>query len=269
MILSDFHVHSTWSDGKSTLDEIAEEACARGIRRLGFSDHGYAPYDVASCMKRGMRAAYQREVARLREMYRGRMEIFCGVEQDLFSQEPTDGYDYVIGAVHYMKIGDQYLAVDWKPELQLQAAELLGDIYAAAELYYDEVARVADIPGCSIIAHFDLFRKLNRDGSLFDQNHPRYRAAWMRAADRLLLKGLPFEINTGAISRGYQDEPYPDGEIIDYLAARGARFLLSSDSHRKDTLLCDFERQERTARQRGLHLPEDDEEPLWKRRQNG
>ena len=80
MILTDLHVHSTWSDGKNTLSEIAEEACARGIRTQGFSDHVYAPYDTDCCMKRGMRGAYQREVARLKEMYRGRMDIRCGVE---------------------------------------------------------------------------------------------------------------------------------------------------------------------------------------------
>ena len=260
MILTDLHVHSCWSDGKNTLPEIAEEAYSRGVRILGFSDHGYAPYDTDCCMKPGSRAAYQQEVVRLREQYRGKMDIRCGVEQDLFSEEPTDGYDYVIGAVHYLRIGEKYLTVDWKPELLLQAAELLGDIYAAAELYYDEVARVADIPGCKIIAHFDLFRKLNRDENLFDQTHPRYRAAWKKAADRLLLSGLPFEINTGAISRGYQDDPYPDGEIIDYLNECGARFLLGSDSHRKDTLLYDFERQEQLARQRGLSLLEDVDE---------
>ena len=184
----------------------------------------------------------------------GKMDLAIKTEQDLFSDEPTDGYDYVIGAVHYLRIGGKYLTVDWKPELLLQAADLLGDIYAAAELYYDEMARVAEIPGCSVIAHFDLFRKLNRDGSLFDRDHPRYRSAWRKAADRLLLSGLPFEINTGAISRGYQSDPYPDAEIIDYLAARGARFLLGSDSHRKDTLLCDFDRQEKLAREKGLTL---------------
>ena len=233
MIRTDLHVHSTWSDGKNTLSEIAEEALARGIRALGFSDHVYAPYDIDCCMKPGTRGSYQREVARLREHYRGKMDVYCGVEQDLFSEEPTDGYDYVIGAVHYLRIGDQYLTVDWKPELLLQAADLLGDIYAAAELY-----------------------------SLFDQGHPRYRAAWKKAADQLLKSGLPFEINTGAISRGYQTDPYPDGEIVDYLAARGARFVLGSDSHRKETLLYDFERQERLAREKGLILLEEAKEWL-------
>ena len=256
MILSDLHVHSTWSDGKNTPEETAQEALARGVRRLGFSDHVYAPYDTDCCMKRGMREAYQREIRGLAQRYRGQMEILCGVEQDLFSEEPTEGYDYVIGAVHYLKIGDDYLTVDWKKEFLLEAARRLGDMYAAAELYYDQMSRVGEIPGCRIIAHFDLFRKLNRDGSLFDQRHPRYRAAWQKAADRLLPLGIPFEINTGAISRGYQLDPYPDGEIIAYLARRGARFVLSSDSHQKQTLLYDFARQEKRAQENGWALTE-------------
>ncbi len=258
MILQDLHVHSTWSDGKNTPEEIAREACARGVRRLGFSDHVYAPYDTDCCMKSGAAAAYRREIAGLKEQYRGRMDILCGVEQDLFSPEPTEGYDYVIGAVHYLRIGEKYRTVDWKKEILLDAAALLGnDIYAAAEHYYEDMARVGDIPGCSVTAHFDMFRKLNRDGSHVDPGHPRYRAAWQKAADRLLACGLPFEINTGAISRGCQDDPYPDGEIIGYLAARGARFLLSSDSHRKETILYDFARQERMARQKSLILLEE------------
>ena len=67
---------------------------------------------------------------------------------------------------------------------------------------------------------------------------------------------VPFEINTGAISRGYQKDPYPSDEIIAYLHQRGARFVLSSDSHQKETLMYDFERQESMARQKGLRLLE-------------
>lgn len=255
MIAQDLHVHSVWSDGKNTPEEIAQAALEKGIERLGFSDHGYAPYDEDCCMKRGARTDYQREIGRLKDRYAGRLEILCGVEQGLFSDEPTDGYDYVIGAVHYLKIGDKYLTVDWKKELLLEAAGLLGgDMYAAAELYYEQLSRVPEIPGCGLIAHFDLIRKLNRNGELFDESCPRYRAAWQKAADRLLESGLPFEINTGAVSRGYQTDPYPSAEIIAYLAERGARLVLSSDSNSRDTLLFDFERQERLAKEKGLVL---------------
>ena len=52
MTAYDYHVHSTFSDGQHPLAEVAEAACARGMKVLGFSDHGYAPYDTDNCMRR-------------------------------------------------------------------------------------------------------------------------------------------------------------------------------------------------------------------------
>ena len=82
---------------------------------------------------------------------------------------------------------------------------------------------------------------------LFDEEHPRYVRAWQAAAEKLLASGLPFEINTGAISRGYRSVPYPAPPILRYLGQRGARFLLSSDSHAPGTLCFGFESWRRQA----------------------
>ena len=116
-----------------------------------------------------------------------------------------------------------------------------GDIYAFAEAYFDTVGRVPEIPGCSVIGHFDLIAKFNEQTPLFDESCPRYVAAWQAAAEKLLLSGLPFELNTGAMSRGYRSVPYPAPPILRYLAERGARFLLSSDSHSPGTLCFGFD----------------------------
>ena len=133
MITADFHVHSTFSDGKDSLDGIAAVAYDSGMAALGFSDHGYAPYDTACCVPRERIAEYRQACRRLRREYAGRMDIFCGIEQDLFSEEPTDGYDYVIGSVHYLYLNGEYLSVDWKREPLDRAAELLGgDMLATA-----------------------------------------------------------------------------------------------------------------------------------------
>ena len=84
----------------------------------------------------------------------------------------------------------------------------------------------------------------NEDGSLFDTEDPRYIAAWKASADRLLKAGVPFEINTGAMSKGYRSEPYPAKPIRDYIRSGGGHFILSSDSHRTDTLCYAFDRYE-------------------------
>ena len=54
--------------------------------------------------------------------------------------------------------------------------------------------------------------------------------------------GKIFEVNTGALARGYRTDPYPEREIRAYLAAGGARMILSSDAHRKEKIGFAFEK---------------------------
>ena len=255
MIAYDYHVHSVFSDGVNTLEEVAAAACERGVKILGFTDHGYAPYDTYCCMRRENVPVYRETCRKLKETYAGRMEVYCGIEQDIFSEESTDGYDYVIGSVHYLFLTGEYLTVDWKRERLERATALLGgDMLRVAEEYYRIVSQVTERTCCQLIGHFDLISKLNEREHLFDENDPRYIEAWQQAADALLKAGVPFEINTGAISRGYKTEAYPAAPIRRYLRDRGASFVLSSDSHNKETLQYDFERYERVCRKEGLTL---------------
>ena len=73
-------------------------------------------------------------------------------------------------------------------------------------------------------------------------HHPRYVKAWQDAADILLKTGKPFEINTGAVSRGYRTEPYPSAEIRAYIREHGGKMILSSDAHQKENIGFGFEK---------------------------
>lgn len=240
--MRDLHIHTTFSDGRNTPEEVVLAAIAKGMTALGFSDHSYTHFDTAYCIPKEQIPAYRASIATLKQKYAGQIEIRCGIEQDFYSEESTDGYDYVIGSVHYVKVGEAHLPVDESKERLLDAVHrhFGGDIYALIEAYYETVSQVAKKLHPSIIGHFDLISKFNEGGTLFDESHPRHIAAWKAAADKLMAAGIPFEINTGAISRGYRTAPYPAAPIREYLRARGARFLLSSDSHRADTLCFGF-----------------------------
>lgn len=247
MIREDFHVHSCFSDGKHSPAEIAEAALDRGLARLGFSDHGYAPYDLECCVPRERLGEYREAVAAVRERCRGRIEIFCGIEQDAFAGAPEAAYDYVIGSVHYVYADGEYLAVDDTPERLRAAAEehFGGDLLALVEAYYETVGEVLARTGCEIVGHFDLVTKFNEAYPWIDTAHPRYRRAWQAAAERLLREGARwFEINTGAMARGWRSSPYPAQEIVLFLAERGARFVLSGDSHSAENLCFAFDEVE-------------------------
>ncbi|MBO7376260.1 MAG: histidinol-phosphatase HisJ family protein [Clostridia bacterium] len=242
-LLGDFHVHSTFSDGKSAPEDVVLAAIARGMRYIGFSDHSHTPHDESYCMRKERAAEYRGVIARLREKYSDRITVLCGVEQDYYSDMPSDGYDYVIGSVHYIRAGGEFCEIDGRPERLVAAAEKYfgGSIAALSEVYYETVSDVAAVTGADIVGHFDLLTKHNGGGKLFSESDPVYISAWTAAADRLLAGGRLFEINTGAISRGYRHSPYPSAEQRRYIFSHGGRFILSGDSHRPENLCFGFE----------------------------
>ena len=246
MIRKDLHLHTVFCDGKGTAEEMAEAALRAGITTLGFSGHSHTPIDETYCMSPEGTLAYRKEIARLKEKYRGRIEILCGIEMDYFSDDDPTCYDYVIGSVHYVNANGRYYALDHSPECFREAVNdgFGGDPYALCEAYYALVGDVVRKTGASIVGHFDLVTKFQERYPLFDEAHPRYVAAWKKALTALLPTGAVFEINTGAISRGYRTSPYPAPPIREAIRRGGGKLILASDSHAPETLLYAFDRYE-------------------------
>ncbi len=238
----DLHTHTIYCDGTSTPEAMVRAAIEMGLGCLGFSGHGYAIYDTDCCMSLSNTEVYRAEIERLKRKYREYIRILCGVEQDYWSDVDTSDFDYVIGSVHYVKKDGEMLCVDNTPEIAKAAVDehFGGDWYAFAEAYFATVADVVNKTRCQIIGHFDLVSKFNEKEWFFDEAHPRYVAAWQAALDRLLPCGVPFEINTGAMSRGWRTAAYPNADMIGYIKSRGGRLVLSSDSHSDRTLCYGF-----------------------------
>ena len=89
---SSVHVHSKLCDGKNTLDEIAVTAWRNGLQTLGFSGHSHTPCDLEYCMTQSRTALYKAQVAKLKERYAGKLDILCGLEWDLFSDDDPTQY---------------------------------------------------------------------------------------------------------------------------------------------------------------------------------
>ena len=239
--MRDLHMHTVFSDGKNTPEEMILRAMEMGMDCVGISDHSHVESDECGMTPEGT-IAYRAEMARLKEKYAGRIRVLCGLERDYYSDDFAQ-YDYVIGSVHSVRMPDgHYLCVDWEAERLRADTEKYfgGDWYAMTAAYYDLVGRVAEVTKCDIIGHFDLVTKFNEGDALFSTADSRYIASWRQAADRLLKTGKPFEINTGAMSRGYRTAPYPAPEIRDYIRERGGKLILSSDSHQKETIAYRF-----------------------------
>ena len=241
-----YHTHSCFCDGKDTPEEMVLAAIRLGCKELGFSGHSYTPFDGSFCMTRENTLAYRETVRALQKKYADQIKIYLGIEQDYHSPESTEGYEYIIGSVHYVEKDGVYLSIDESKQTQIDMVNQYynGDFYSFVEDYYALVADVYNKTKCHIIGHFDIITKFNRDGDLFDTNHPRYRAAAQKALKALLDAPAYLEVNTGAMSRGYTTVPYPEQDYLRQWLAAGKEIIFSSDCHSKDHLLFGYDMYE-------------------------
>ena len=249
------HTHSIFCDGKDTLEQMVQAAIEKGFESIGFSGHSYMDIYAEFSMDEQKCAAYKAEIARLQTVYGDRIRIFCGLEKDNYTKVSTEGYDYLIGSVHCIQHGETLVFVDWTLDRALDAISNVfgGDGLAYAEAYFNAVAQLPSYGSFDILGHFDLVTKfIEKRPDMFDTTHPRYRAAATHAAEALVGKVRFFEINTGAISRGYRTSPYPDSYILKEMKRLGFGAIISSDCHDRDYLDCAYEEAARLLTEAGF-----------------
>lgn len=256
MIKTDFHIHTSFSDGVNTPEEMVKQAIKLNMQKIGFSDHSYTFFDESYCMQKQRVKEYIAEISSLKQKYNGKIKILCAVEQDYYSDYPTAEFDYVIGSVHYLKADGEYIPVDENDEILSSAIKkhYADDGLSLAECYFETVSDVVNKTNCDIIGHFDLITMLNKNGKYFDENDPRYIKAYKSAVDKLIKSGKAFEINTRAVFKGARKTPYPALGICEYIASKGGKFILSSDSHSKNELMFGFEGVEKEALKKGFNI---------------
>ena len=242
--LSSVHVHSKLCDGKNTLDELAVTAWKAGLKTLGFSGHSHTPCDIEYCMTRSRTALYRAQVAKLKERYAGKMDILCGLEWDLNSDDDPAAYDYTIGSAHYVrgpKTG-RYYEIDFRPA-DLAACiqdDFDGDGLAVVEAYFRNVEQVvAHKP--TILGHFDLIKKINGGNKFFDEDAPRYRAAAGAALEAAAAAGVVMEVNTSGVYRGYRKDFFPGEALLRRWRELGGEVVITADAHEAKALTFGYE----------------------------
>ncbi|MBE6981725.1 MAG: histidinol-phosphatase HisJ family protein [Ruminococcaceae bacterium] len=236
-----------------TAEEMIQGAIRLGMDSLGFS--GHAPLGFPNNWAMKNTEAYYAELLQQKKRYEGQLSVYLGLEQDYYSPPPPQWCEYLIGSVHLIRVGEQYYPTDYTSQALMDAAngEFGGDIYSVVETYYALVGQLPERTGCQIIGHFDVITKNNERHPLFDPNHPRYVKAAMDALDALAEHDLVFEINTGAMSRGYRTTPYPDKFLLRAMGERNLPICLSSDAHDARHLLHGFREASQWAKSCGYN----------------
>ena len=263
MIVSDIHTHTIHSDGKSTPREMVESAIKLGLEVYGTADHQKTPFDLSYCSKDIEK--YHDEVNALKQKYKDKIILLCGIEEDGTTPvENPEDFDFVINSLHYIKCGDTYYSADGTVEelLDCRKNHFADNGVEMACAYFQQLGEYLLSKNTKIIAHFDLITKLNKNNVLFDADDKKYLDTALSLADELIKRDVIFEMNTGAISRGYTNLPYPDDRILKFLAKKNAKIMFSSDAHHRDNLCYRFDLCKELAKKAGF-------ETVWQYGENG
>jgi len=201
-IRGDLHIHTTETDGRATLEEMAAAAQALGYEYMAITDHSKA-LAMANGLDEERVVAFARRIRELDHDALG-IRVFSGLECDIrrdgsmdIAEDALAELDFVIGSVHsYMN---------------LESAEMT-----------DRLLRALESPSLRLLGHATGRLLLHRDPYPFDFD--AVVASAVRRGVWLEINASPERLDLG-------------GPQVRAAKARGAKFVINTDAHHPKHLL--------------------------------
>lgn len=191
------HAHSTWSDGKNTLEEMARAAKAMGLHYLTVTEHSEAAIYAGGLKVDDLKRQWE-EIDRINDSLRG-FRLLKGIEVDILESGALDYADSVL------------------EQLEVVIASIHVRHGMNEEQMTRRVLAALDNPCMQILGH--------PTGRLIQEREPyplKMEAVLERAAER----GVAVEIN------GKPQRLDLKAEYVRMAVQRGVRLVVSADAHK-------------------------------------
>lgn len=243
-IKADYHTHSFFSgDSKSPMEDMVSQALRLGLTHICFTEH-YDPDYVYPPGEEGMfelnTDAYLYELIKLKNKYRGQIEISFGVElglqphlKKLLAQySKSYDFDFIIGSSHICNKKDPYY-----PDFFQNRSE-----DEAHHEYFESVFEcVKTLPYFDVYGHLDYVVRYGPTKN----NHYTYQKhadIFDKILTELIDNEKGIEINTGGFRAGLA-QPNPCTDILKrYRELGGEIITVGSDAHEPQNVAADFDR---------------------------
>lgn len=195
-IHGDLHMHTTETDGRATLQEMAEAARARGHQYIAVTDHSKS-LAMANGLDETRAVAFAKQIREMDQSSLG-IRVFSGLECDILRDGTLD------------------LAHDALAELDFVIASVHSHMNLEAKEMTDRFLRALECPHIRAIGHMTGRLLLHRDPYPFDFDAVAKEAARRKVC--LEINASPERLDLSA-------------SMARTAKARGCKFVISTDSH--------------------------------------
>ncbi|HSJ38603.1 MAG TPA: histidinol-phosphatase HisJ [Planococcus sp. (in: firmicutes)] len=246
----DAHIHSPYCPHGTSdaLSAYVEKAIISGFTDISFTEHAPLPLsfedttpDQDSGMDLSTLMAYLDAVEGVKNSYKKDITIRAGLEIDYIEgyEEETRAFldrvgprlDDSILSVHFLKIGGQYVCIDYSKEVFMEAARMSGSTKNLYERYYDavEASVAADLGPYKPkrIGHPTLIHKFQLNHGEKIDDHGRIEGLFRNIAQR----GYEIDLNSAGFSKPGCRESYPPEAFLPYAKSLGIPLVFGSDAH--------------------------------------
>ncbi|MBW4841503.1 MAG: histidinol-phosphatase HisJ [Paenibacillaceae bacterium] len=235
-MLIDYHTHhERCGHAVGTLEEYVRRGIEIGLSQLGVSDHmpllhvDPATYYPEMAMPMEELPRYVEEAFRLKEKYRGQIDVRVGLEGDYIEgweariEEIVKAYpwDYVIGSVHFLgewDVSDFRQVHHWEGQ----------DVFSVYERYYDAVTKAAQTGFYDFLGHLDVIKRFgNKPEPEREQETIQLERKTLAAVKKA---GIAMELNASGLSKPCA-EMFPSERILQAAIEMEIPLTVGSDAH--------------------------------------
>lgn len=244
---ANYHTHSLYCDGKSTLEEQVRAAEQNELHQLGFSSHAPVPFENTFAMAEEKLPEYVQEIDKLQQttnvvlLKSLECDYIPGITTEFAERQTNNGLDYIIGGVHQVRQpnGDGLWFIDGSKQETYDNGlrDLFGmDIRKAVTTFWEQTFEMLETQQMDIIAHFDKIKMHNRN-RFFTEDEQWYKILADKAIQLIKQHDVIIEVNTRGLYKKRSDSFYPSTELLMKARKADIPVIVSSDAHKAEELM--------------------------------
>lgn len=244
MILTDYHMHSSFSDdSEATMTSMIERSIELGFHTICFTDHMDLDFPLAfggGFVFNG--EIYTNQVENLREKYANQIKVLCGVEYGLrpYLKEQFAtltqiyNFDFIIGSSHLIGNIDPYQKAYWEGITEEEGiTKYLEAIYTNVKTFEDY----------DVYGHIDYVARYAPNQNL-NYSYMKYADLIDAIFKTIIQNGKGIEVNTAGYKYGL-GHPHPQTDVLKrYKELGGEIITIGADAHKPEHIGYKFKETE-------------------------